>query len=363
MRVLSVGRGFPPHFYDQEVLIEAFMSHYGSHRSNTERVEEIHRSVLVGSRYTALKIGEYQNLQGFGESNDHYIRVATDILEIAILEALEYAKLEAKEIDAIFLSTVTGLSTPSLDARLCNRIGFRSDVKRSPFFGLGCVAGAAGMARVNDFLVGWKGSTVLFVCVELCSLTIQKGDFSVANIISSGLFGDGAAAMVAVGENHPRARDCYKLGSSKYTGPQIIATKSQLLPDTERLLGWDMVDSGFKMVLSPKVPNLIRENIAESLDSFLAEQKPSLDRSNIQSWICHPGGPKILQAVEDALLLDKGELKTSWKSLQEVGNVSSVSVLFIMRDFIDQQIPEPGSYGVLVAVGPGFHLEWVLLRW
>jgi len=240
---------------------------------------------------------------------------------------------------------------PSHDA-LINRLGFRSDIKRTPIFGLGCVAGAAGTARASDYLRAFPDHACVLLSVELCSLTLQREDLSVANIIASGLFGDGAAAVVFAGAGR---RD------SARRGPQILATRSVFYPDTERVMGWDLVDGGFKVVLSAKVPQLATQHIRRDVDSFLGDHQ--LDRGRISHWIAHTGGPKVLDAFQSALELPAQSLERSWRSLSETGNLSSASVLFVLGELLDAGTAKSGDYGLLLAMGPGFCSELVLLRW
>ena len=225
----------------------------------------------------------------------------------------------------------------------------KPSVKRTPIFGLGCLAGAAGAARAADYLRAYPGEVAVLLSVELCSLTLQREDLSVANIVASGLFGDGAAAVVLAG------------GSRDAHGPRVLATRSVFYRDTERIMGWDVVDSGFKVVLSAKVPEVVREHIGQDVDAFLGEH--GLARHHIRHWIAHTGGPKVLQAFEAALSLPKGALARSWRSLRDVGNLSSASVLFVLGDLLDAGEAKPGDLGVLVAMGPGFCSELVLLEW
>ncbi|MBI3504277.1 MAG: type III polyketide synthase [Proteobacteria bacterium] len=348
-RIRAVTRALPPHFVDQETLIGALRDAWAEKHFNVDRLEELHRAVGVGGRYLAVPIDEYRALTTFRARNDAWVSAAVDFGEIATRGALDAAGLEPGDIDHICFVTVTGLATPSIDARLVNRIGFRTDITRTPIFGLGCVAGAAGTARVSDVLRAWPRRRALLLSVELCSLTLQRDDVSVANIIASGLFGDGAAALVMEG------------GEVGAEGPQVVATASVFYPDTERVMGWDFVDTGFKVVLSAAVPDVVRQHIRGDVDDFLRAHQ--LTRDDITHWVAHTGGPRVLKAFEEALELPDRALERSWRSLHEVGNLSSASVLFVLSDLLASGEPRAGDLGLMIAMGPGFCAELVLLRW
>ena len=349
MFIAGVGTAAAPHRYSQEDLIAAFMAAWSQQHHNPRRVADLHRAVMVGARNLALPMERYPGLS-FGEANDAFIAVGTDIAAEALTAALDAAGLAPNELDAIYFTTVTGIAAPSIDARLVNRLGLRSDIRRVPMFGLGCVAGAAGVARVADFLRGHPDGAAALVSVELCSLTLQREDLSIPNLIASGLFGDGAAAVIGLGA----AR------SAPAGAPTVLASRSRFYPNTERVMGWDIGDQGFRIVLSAEVPQVVSRFIRDDVDTFLASQ--GLDRSQIGQWICHPGGPKVLTAFEQSLELPPGALDRTWQSLREVGNLSSASVLHVLGDTLAAR-PEPGTYGLLMAMGPGFCAELVLLRW
>jgi alkylresorcinol/alkylpyrone synthase len=266
-----------------------------------------------------------------------------------VCEALDRSNLTVDDIDCLFTVTVTGVATPSLDARLMNRLGLPSRVKRVPIFGLGCVAGAAGIARAADYVRAFPDHVAVLLSVELCSLTLQRQDLSIPNLIASGLFGDGAAAAVVVGAN--RNAD----------GPRIIDTRSVFYPESEDVMGWDISESGFRIVLSAHVPEMVRRHLRGDVDAFLADH--GLTRRDIRSWISHPGGPRVLEAMQDTLGLPDDALESSWRSLREVGNLSSTSVLMVLEETLERSIAEPGTYGLMVAMGPGFCSELVLLQW
>lgn len=349
--VRAVANVLPPHVADQEQLIAAFRGLWAKQHFNVERLEALHRAVKVKSRHLALPVDQYADLERFSARNDAWIRAGEALGAQAVSEALARASLRPADVDHLFFVTVTGIATPSLDARWMNRLGLRPDVKRTPIFGLGCVAGAAGLARASDALRAFPGQTAVLASVELCSLTLQREDLSVANIIASGLFGDGAAAVVLEGGERAKAAP----------GPKVLATRSVFYPDTERVMGWDVVDSGFKVVLSAKVPALVKAHIRQNVEDFLAAH--GFTRKDVRHWIAHTGGPKVLQAFEEALELPKDALERSWRSLEEVGNLSSASVLFVLGELLRSDVPRPGELGVLLAMGPGFCAELVLLQW
>ena len=344
-RILAAATALPRHFADQETLVAEFRSLWGEKHFNLDRLEQLFKAVRVGGRHLALPIADYRGLESFAARNDAWTRVATELGEAVLRGALDRAGLRPEQLDHVFFTTVTGIATPSIEARLIDRVGLRPDLKRTPIFGLGCVAGAAGIARAADYLRGFPGQHAALIAVELCSLTLQREDLSVANIIASGLFGDGAACVV--------------LGPG--AGPEVLATRSIFYPGTERVMGWDIVDSGFKIVLSSQVPDLVSARIRGDVDGFLAAQ--GLKRADIRHWICHPGGPKVLEAFEAALEIPRAAVQRTWDSLQQVGNLSSASVLFVLRGLLDSGEAKPGDQGVLLAMGPGFCSELVLLQW
>lgn len=389
MHIAAVARALPPHRYPQEEitrtlarLLEArggaperdasgpraaagdalgcdesdpVRPASGSGRAHptevSARIERLHRAAQVGARHLALPLEEYPRLDGFGAANDTFIRVGTDLAAEALSRALADAGLRPTDLDLIVTVTVTGLATPSIDARLVNRLGLRPDVKRLPVFGLGCVAGAAGVARVSDYLRGWPDQVAALVSVELCSLTLQRADGSGANLVATGLFGDGAVALIGVGAER----------ASHRTGPRVVATRSRFYPDTERVMGWDVTGEGFRVVLAQGVPALAREHLGHDVREFLAAH--GLTTDDVAAWVCHPGGPKVLEAVQASLEVDDDALALSWRTLREVGNLSSASVLLVLEDTLRERPPAPGQHGVLLAMGPGFCAEMVLLAW
>jgi alkylresorcinol/alkylpyrone synthase len=348
VKIAGVGKALPPHHYDQETLIAALRKIWGRRHQNLDRLEALHRRVLVGGRHLALPLEEYEQLTTWGRANDAWIRVAQEVGEVAVRDALRAAGLLPSDLGALFFVTVTGISTPSIDARLINRMGLPADIVRVPIFGLGCVAGAAGVARAADYVRAWPEKAAVLLSVELCSLTLQQQDLSVPNLIASGLFGDGAAAVVVTGDRRPAG------------GPSIVASRSIFYPDTERVMGWDISESGFRVVLSADVPTMVLDHVRRDVDAFLGAH--GLRRGDIAAWISHPGGPKVLEAMQMALDLPREAFEISWRSLAEVGNLSSASVLLVLKETLETRCPAPGSHGLMFAMGPGFCSELVLLQ-
>ncbi|MFD1148496.1 type III polyketide synthase [Saccharothrix hoggarensis] len=352
MTTIAGVRGvLPPHRYPQAQLTELFGRLCLPDQAARAVANRFHTSARVASRHLALPIERYGDLEGFTATNDAFLSVAVDLGCEAALAALDEAGLLPSDVDLVVSTTVTGIAVPSLDARIAARIGLRPDVKRLPLFGLGCVAGAAGIARLHDFLRGGSMSVAMLVSVELCSLTLQRADRSVANMVASGLFGDGAAAVIAVSDRHPAAA----------RGPRVVDSVSHLYENSERAMGWDIGGTGLKVVLGAEVPDLVRTHLAKDVERLLSSH--GLGIGDVARWICHPGGPKVLESIQSVLGLDEDDLAMTWDSLHRIGNLSSASVLHVFADTLAGRPASAGDWGVVLAMGPGFCAELVLLRW
>lgn len=348
-RIAAVRCAFPPNRYPQSELTDMAARLCLPENADRRLLDRLHRSARVDYRNLALPIEEYEKLNGFGAANDAFVSVAVELGLESVKAALDAAELEPADVDMIMFTSVTGIAAPSVDARLAAALGLRPDVKRVPVFGLGCVAGAAGIARIHDYLRGWPDHVAVLLSVELCSLTVQRGDSSPANLVASALFGDGSAAVVACG------------GERGAAGPTVVATRSHLYPDSKHVMGWQVGDTGFRVMLDASVPAVVRRYLADDVHGFLAEHGVTV--GEVTAWVCHPGGPKVLEAVSDLLGLPADALDVTWRSLAANGNLSSSSVLQVLGDTLATRPPEPGTWGLIIAMGPGFCSELVLVRW
>jgi alkylresorcinol/alkylpyrone synthase len=340
-RIVAVRSAFPAHRYPQSELTRAYAELCGLDPARHALLRRLHGNSGVDTRHIALPLPDYRTLRGVEASNDRYIDKALELGERALRAALESAGLTGGDLDLLIVTSVTGVAVPSIDARLIPRLGLRADVKRLPIFGLGCVAGAAGLGRLHDYLLGWPGHTAALLAVELCTLDLPVTELTTADLVVSGLFGDGAVALVAAGAR--------AAGGQRATGPQVIASRSEVYPD------------GFRIVLTAELADVVERRLAGSVTSFLAAH--GLTADDVKSWVCHPGGPRVIDAVQKSLELPDSAVEASRRSLAEAGNMSSASVLHILEQVAANGRPPPGSAGLMIGLGPGVSAELVLLRW
>lgn len=345
--IVAVSAVLPDHVHQQSEITDALIDGLADNDKTAAVIRRIHAATGVNTRHLVMPIAEYRHIEGFTGANKLFRTLGLPLIERAARQAIEQAGLVPSDIDFLFFTTVTGVGAPSLDVELAQVMGFRSDIKRVPSFGLGCVAGASALARVADLLAGHPDARALVVSIELCSLTIQWDDRSMANIVGTGLFGDGAAAVVMVGANH-----------SKKAFARVLGSRSALYPDSLESIGWNIGSFGFRLMLTAAVPELIDGHLAADVNQLLEDH--GLTRSDIHAWLAHPGGPRVLEAFSEAIGLEPGDLATSWDVMADVGNLSSSAVLHVLARHERYQA---GQKGVLFAVGPGVSVELVLVEW
>lgn len=344
-RILSVGTALPPHRIGQEEVKDFARGMFGGAHRDFERLLPIFDNVNVESRYFCVPMDWFNENHTFAEKNDLYLEHALELSEKASRRALDSAGVEPSEIGAVFFVSTTGLATPSLDAALILALGIpERHTRRETLFGHGCAAGAGGLAKAADWARTHPGRLVLLVAVELCGLTFQRGDTSKANLISTSLFSDGAAAVV-VGP----AED----------GPELIGEDCITWPGTEDVMGWKFTENGFNVVLSKSVPVIVQRHFRESLIESC--EYVGIGFEDLKHFLLHPGGAKVLDAFEEVLTMEPGSIALSRGVLRDYGNMSAATVLFILERFIESSEPG-GDLGVLSAMGPGFSAEHVFFR-
>lgn len=350
--LVDIQTSFPKNYYDQTEIIDALKKMWHGKLTNLARVDTIHKNVQVQKRHLALPLDEYFTFESFDQKNKKFISVATQLATSAVQKLINQNNIEPTQISSLWSNTVTGFAIPSIEARVMNRIKFASNTKRVPIMGLGCMAGVAGINRVADYLKSHPTESVIFVSVELCSLTFQLEDLSVANLVSTGLFGDGSAAVLMVGDEHP-LKNKAKL--------KWLASESIFFPDSEETMGWDVGSDGLKIVLSKSVPEVVEKELLAPTLNFLTRHRLKLE--NIDSFMTHPGGPKVLMAMEKLFEIPEPGLIHSWNSLAQNGNMSSVSVLDIIKRNIETDTKPTDNYALGIAMGPGFSAELGLYQW
>lgn len=336
------------HLYDQATVKERILRWLERSGSDLTRLSKSFENALVSSRSSVMPIEWVFSERSFEASNDVYKEHAADLATRAAEECLREAGLEARDVDLVVSTSCTGFMIPSVDATIADRLDMRTDLRRLPITEHGCAAGVVALTNAADYLVAHPDHRVLVVAVELPSVTFQPGDLSYANVISSTIFGDGAAAALLSGERQAGL-------------PEIVARRSERFPGTTDLMGFDLHDSGLHIVLSRKIPSVLEARVPALLEAFLGEN--GLTPPEVDHFLFHPGGRKIIEAFERTMRLSAGALDTTRGVLSRFGNLSSATVLVVLREFMQSGVTHAGDTGLMVAFGPGFGAELALLRW
>lgn len=351
-RIAAVATAVPDHLLEQ-AEVKAFASHMFS-AELFDRLSPVFDNANIERRYFSVDPEWLAHDHDFTEVNDRYIEVALDLTERVVCEAAASAGVKTEEIDIILFVSTTGLSTPSIDARLFNRIPLSKHIKRVPIWGLGCAGGAGGIARAAEYLKAYPSHRALVVTIELCSLAFQREDMTKSNLIAAALFGDGAAACILEGDDVKRS-------GSSWSQPEVIDSLSTIYPDSLDVMGWRITSNGFKVVLSRDIPSIIKNLVKGNIEELLDRHQLSIP--DIKHYVAHPGGAKVIDAHVEALDVHPRLFEFSRSVLRQFGNMSSATVYFILKCFMERVKSSSGEYGLLSALGPGFSSELVLLKW
>jgi alkylresorcinol/alkylpyrone synthase len=342
-RILAVATAVPPFVLGQNEVIRRIDLALGPQSREIVRLLPMFGNTGIDRRYSSVPIEWYEELHDWPERNQVYLDSALDLLESATRRALERAGRRPEDIEAVVAVSTTGIATPSLDALLMERMKLRRTVKRLPIFGLGCAGGAIGLARAAAIARANPHALVLFLVVELCALCFRRDDFSKSNIVATALFGDGAAAALL---------------ASTGEGARIVGGGEYTWPDSLDVMGWEVTREGLKAIFSRDIPELVTTKLHDVAVNFLAEHQLTLP--DIDSFICHPGGAKVLDALEIAFELEPGALRTARDVLREYGNMSAATVMFVLERTIGNS--KPWKRALVSALGPGFTAGFTLLE-
>ncbi|HEU5482642.1 MAG TPA: type III polyketide synthase [Sphingomicrobium sp.] len=341
--LLSLATAVPPQVVEQDYAKVAARRAFGGSKALFDRLAGVFDNAGIARRHIVAPADWYEQHHGWRDRNDLYLAAAQQLFEEAATTAIEKAGLEPGEIDGVVTISTTGIATPSLEARAGPKLGFRPDVRRVPVFGLGCAGGVGGLATAARLARADPGSNWLMVAVETCSISIRLDSDDPAAIVATALFGDGAAAAVVRSGSHSIAR--------------IAGAAEKLWPDTQRIMGWDVEDPGLAVVFDRAIPPFIEENLAPAVDEMLASL--GLSRDDIDRFCCHPGGVKVIDAIETSLELPQGELNLEREVLHDYGNMSAPTVLFVLERLIERG---PPKRVMMTAFGPGFTCAGLLLE-
>ena len=344
-RILAVSTAVPPYVLDQDDVTYRISLALGPRSREILRLLPMFGNTGIARRYSCVPIEWYEGTHDWPERNRIYLESALDLLEEATRNALEQAGRQPDEIDAIVVVSTTGIATPSLDALLMERMRLRRTVRRLPIFGLGCAGGTIGLARAATMASTAPGKLVLFLVVELCALSFRRDDFTKSNIVATALFGDGAAAALLL--------------ASADGGPCVVAGGEYTWPDSLDVMGWDVTGEGLKAIFSRDIPNLVTTQLHDVAVTFLAER--GLTLRDVDRFVCHPGGAKVIDALESAYEVEPGALFESREVLRDYGNMSAATVMFVLeRTMLNGAMP--WNRALVSALGPGFTAGFTLLE-
>lgn len=315
---------------------------------NLDRLMPIFENAGIATRHICRPPEWYQEEHSLGEISNVYIDAATTLCAQAGRAVLERQGLDPGTIDRVLYVNTTGLATPSIDARLINLLGLRPTVRRTPIWGLGCAGGVAGLGVAYDHLVGYPRERVLLFCAEMCSLTLLRDDISTGNVVATALFADGAAVALLSGDEVDEP------------GYPLLDSRSMLYPDSLDIMGWNVVSKGLQVIFDRRIPQLVARNALEELEAFLAANALTID--DITEFLYHPGGPKVLAAYASAFCLEPDRFDYSRGVLRDFGNMSSVTVLYVLERYLRAHPPGRGGHAVIGALGPGFSSESLLMK-
>lgn len=347
-RIRAVATAVPSTRVDQDLALEFARQMFGERIPDLERLLPLFANAGIKTRYFAAPQEWFFTNHDLAEKSAMYAREATRLSAEAAGKALVKAGLGPEEIDYIIYVNTTGLATPSIDARLINVMGLRHDVRRTPIWGLGCAGGAAGLSHAHHYALAHPGARILVVATELCGLTFLPDDISKSNLVATALFGDGAAAAVITGD------EC---GGP---GLEVVDTRSRFFPDSLDVMGWTVLQEGLQVVFAQRIPEIVEETAAEDIGAFLANHDLKID--DIDAFLLHPGGTKVLEAYEKALDLEQMQLDLPRGVLRDFGNMSSATVFFVLERYLDARGTGNGGHGLISALGPGFCSESLLVE-
>jgi len=351
-RILAVGTALPQHAVTQEAAKALTRHLFQNAYSDIDRLLAVFANSQIETRHFCVPLEWFAEEHAFAEKNRLFLEHAVNLCEQAIRRCLSQADCDVREVDCLVMVSSTGIATPSLDARLLNRLGLREDLVRMPLWGLGCCGGAMGLSRAADYARAYPSALVLLVSVELCGLVFIKDDHSKSNLIATSLFADGAAAVLVAGDQVPAGRIPPK-------APSLIRSSSTTWPDTLDVMGWDLTDDGLKVIFSRDIPSIVKEHMRENVTAFL--EADGLSPKQVQHYLLHPGGAKVLTAYREALDLPADATRPAEEVLSACGNMSSATVLFVLERSLAAGW-QSGDRGLMAALGPGFSSELLLLH-